>query len=75
MIKKWVREHLHLGNAWERLFIYVAGAAEEELTMSERRGALPAASGLQQGFGDTLGRTRKSIGKELCEIFCKPEIV
>ena len=75
MIKKWVRERLHLGNAWERLFIYVAGVAEEELTMSERRGALPAASGLQQRFGDTLGRTRKLIGKELCENFCKPEIV
>ena len=75
MIKKWVREHLHLGNAWERLFIYVAGAAEEELTMSERRDALPVASGLQQRFGDTLGRTRKSIGRELCEMLCKPEIV
>ena len=64
-----------MGNAWERPFIYVVGAAEEELTMSERRGALPAASGLQRRFGDTLGRTRKSIGRELCEILCKPEIV
>ena len=64
-----------MGNAWERLFIYVAGVAEEELTMSERRDALPAASGLQQGFGDTLGRIRKLIGRELCEILCKPEIV
>ena len=75
MIKKWVRERLHLGNAWERPFIYVVGAAEEELTMSERRGALPVASGPQRRFGDTLGRTRKSIGRELCEILCKPEIV
>lgn len=67
MIRRWVREHLHLGNAWERLFIYVVDAAEEELTTLGRKDVLLAASGPQQEFGDTLGRTRKLIGRELCE--------
>jgi len=75
VIRKWVRERLHSENAWERLFIYVAGAAEEGLTMLGRKDVPLAASGPQQEFGDTLGRTRKLIGRELCKNIPRTEIV
>jgi len=67
VIKKWEKEHLHLGNTRERRFIYVADAAEEEHIMLGGRDARLVASEPQRRFEDTLGRTRKLVEREPCE--------
>ena len=59
MIIAWGRELLLSGNAWERLFIFVVDAVEEERIMLGRRDARLVDTANLLGLGGILGRRRR----------------